>query len=132
MRHFNHHESLAYDALGELDNGLIIYTRNERMDLADIWPGKRTDLESLERNAAAFHRQERRRFFAKVAKLIAAPFKAWRANAATNRAYRNFLRWEYAGETALSAHNNFTDILARTYGTALYRDQIPVKDYRDD
>ena len=132
MRNFNHHEGPAYDALGEIDRGFIIYMRRERLDLADVWPGKRTDLESLERNAAALLRQERRRFLAEVAKLIVAPFKAWRTRAAADRAYRNFLKWEYPREPAASAHNNFTDILARTYGTALYRDQVPAKDYRDD
>lgn len=132
MRNFNSYEGPAYEALGEIDSGLIIYTRGERMDIADVWPGKRTDLESLERNAAAFRRQERRRFFRNLGNLITKPFKAWRSHAAANRAYHEFLRWEHPGKLEASRQNNFTNILARSYGTALYRDQIPAKDYRDD
>ncbi|MCO6185012.1 hypothetical protein [Rhizobium sp. L1K21] len=132
MRNFNHYTELEFTALGELDSGLVIYTRGERMDLVDVWPGKLSDIQSLERNAAAFRRQERRRFFRYIGRVIAKPFRAWQARRAENRAYREFLRVEYRDRTAQSARNNFTDILAATCNTALYKDQIPTKDYRDD
>ncbi len=123
MRRVNDFLGSDYEFLGEIDNGLILYKKGERMDLADVWPGKRTDLASLERNAAAFKREEHRRFFKLLGGLIAKFTKHAIATVA------NALRKRQQAKSSL---NNFTTILARTHNAALYRDQIPAKDYRDD
>lgn len=64
-----------FQELGEIDLRSALQIGGERLDFNDIWPGNRTDIKSLERNAAIFRQNERRRFFKRVASGIARLFK---------------------------------------------------------
>ena len=121
-----------YEALGEIDTGLTLYRRGERMDLADVWPGKRTDIADLERNAAAFRREEHRRFFRAIGNLAMTPLRFVAARARKHSPAGECAEYAEHGLSSAGNANNFTDVLARTYAAALYRGEIPHKDYRDD
>ncbi len=123
---------MKYEALGEIDNGLALYTREEQRDLYDVWPGKRTDMESLERNAAAFRREERRRFFRQVKLAVQASLKALLATNMPGRVPQSEDETKSPALGKTSPPNNFANILAGTYNAALYRGQIPAKDERYD
>ncbi len=123
---------MKYEALGEIDNGLVLHTKAERLDLCDVWPGKRTDMESLERNAAAFRREERRRFFRQVRQVVHASLKALLAAKMPGQIPQGGDETKSSTLGKASSPNNFVNILAGTYSAALYRGQIPAKDERYD
>ncbi|MCD2180031.1 hypothetical protein [Rhizobium sp. C1] len=62
MAEIDSHRAGGLEFLGEIDAP----ARRIRRDIevpADIWPGKWTDMESLERNAEEWRREARRRAF---------------------------------------------------------------------
>lgn len=108
-----------FKALGEIDIRGIHKWHGERSDLCDIWPGERTDIASLERNAALLRSEARWQFRKEISKkIVALVFKY--PTLCLSRA-------KSTGKT------NLFSILAGAYDTALYRTtNIPKKDYRDD
>jgi hypothetical protein len=58
-----------HEWVGEIGRPVVRPTRPDDIPV-DVWPGKRTDLASLERNAEAWRREERRQAMRVFFKLL--------------------------------------------------------------
>lgn len=62
-----------FEWVGEIGRPVPRPTRQQEVP-PEVWPGKMTDLESLERNAEAFRREERRKAMAAFFRMLARAF----------------------------------------------------------